>query len=61
MPVKTPRKKDAEQQTEDGFTPMGLTTNMSLPCKACNKHPKKFLWKSIDGESVVYCHGCPRG
>ena len=62
MPAKTPRKKEIEIITEDGFTGMELSTNLSLPCCACKKYPRRFFWKPVPGaRTIVYCEGCQRG
>ena len=62
MPAKTPRKKESEKSTADGFTRMELSTNLSLPCRACKKYPRRFFWKSVPGQrTIVYCEGCPHG
>lgn len=48
--------------TDDGFTPMELTTNMSLPCWKCGAKPKKFLHRAREGKPTeIYCPECPRG
>ncbi len=61
MPVKTPRNKEVEAMTHDGFTKMRVTMNLSMPCSSCNEKPKEFYWKPVRGEkTIVFCIGCSR-
>lgn len=53
------RKKEIEQKTEDGFTKMHVTLNLSMPCWKCKKKPSEFYWKSIPSKlTEIYCIGC---
>lgn len=62
MTVKTTRKEKFEGKTNDGYTLIELTTNMSLPCWGCGAKPKKFFYKALEGKATIcYCQGCKRG
>lgn len=54
MPVKTPRKKDAEVPKLDGWTFFPFTTNLYLRCGKCNQLPGEMFYRSVRDPGACY-------
>lgn len=55
MPVKTPRKKDAEVPKLEGWTFQDIPSNLFSPCHDCGKKEKEFFWRveTIPGSNTI--------
>ncbi len=54
MPVKTPRKRDAEIPELDGWNFHPFTTNLFLSCQKCGGLRGEMFYRSIKDEGMAW-------